>query len=171
MLLNILTHTPPWVFVLFAALLWLGMKQLLTHELSLLRVSALALGMSGWSLYGTASAFGGAAVPIGVWLAAAAVVLTVLLRRRLAPGVRYDAARARFTLPGSAVPLALMMGIFLTKYAVGVALSVAPALSRDAAFAALVGGLYGAFSGVFGARALRLWRLALAEDRRQALPA
>jgi hypothetical protein len=97
--------------------------------------------------------------------------IAALLRRKLAPGVRYDAARARFTLPGSAVPLALMMGIFLTKYAVGVALSVAPALSRDAAFAAVVGGLYGAFSGVFGARALRLWRLALAEDRRLAIAA
>jgi len=171
MLLDILTHTPSWVFVLFAALLWLGLKQLLTHELSLARASALALGMSGWSLYGTASAFGGAALPIMVWLVSAAAVLAVLLRRKLPPGVRYDAARARFTLPGSAAPLVLMMGIFFTKYSVGVALSVAPGLSHDTAFAVGVAALYGAFSAVFGARALRLWRLALAEDRRQAMPA
>lgn len=171
MLLDIFTHTPSWVFVLFAALLWLGLKQLLTHELSLARASALALGMSGWSLYGTASAFGGAALPIMVWLVSAAAVLAVLLRRKLPPGVRYDAARARFTLPGSAAPLALMMGIFFTKYSVGVALSMAPRLSHDAAFAVGVAALYGAFSAVFGARALRLWRLALAEDRRQAMPA
>ena len=53
-----------------------------------------------------------------------------------------------------------MMGIFFTKYAVGVSLSVAPALALSASFALPVGAAYGAMSGIFLGRALRLWRLA-----------
>lgn len=53
-----------------------------------------------------------------------------------------------------------MMGLFLTKYTVGVALALHPELRRQAAFGLAVPLLYGAFSGVFAARALRMWRLA-----------
>ncbi|TSE30153.1 hypothetical protein Tther_01143 [Tepidimonas thermarum] len=166
MLLNIVTHTPPWVFVSFVVLLWLGMKQLLTHELSLLRVSALALGMSGWSLYSVATAFSGAVLPILVWLVATGVLMAVVLRRRPLPLAHYDPSHRRLTMPGSPVPLALMMGIFVAKFAVGVALSMQPTLSGNGAFAIAVGAVYGAFSGGFTARALRLWRLAFAQDRR-----
>ena len=70
-------------------------------------------------------------------------------------------------VPGSAVPLALMMGIFLTKYAVGVTLAMHLVQAGDLAFAMSLSALYGAFSGVFAARAARLWRLALAQDRMQ----
>ena len=55
-----------------------------------------------------------------------------------------------------------MMGIFTTKYAVGVALSLHPALEHDTLVALGISTLYGVFSGSFIARALRLWRLALA---------
>ena len=70
-------------------------------------------------------------------------------------------------MPGSAVPLALMMGIFFTKYAVGVTLGMHLAQANDVSFALAVSALYGAFSGVFAGRAARLWRLALAQDRLQ----
>jgi len=168
MLLQILANTPKWVFVLFVGLLWLGSTQLLTRKVGLSRATLLAIGMTGLSLYGTASAF--AAVPLALiaWLASAAVALALVLRCPQAAGTSYDAASRRFTVPGSAVPLTLMMGIFITKYAVGVSLSLQPALARDLAFALLVSGLYGAFSGVFAARAARLWRMALAQDRLQA---
>ncbi len=165
MLLHILAHTPSWVFVLFIALLWLGLKQMFRHEVSLVRVSALAAGMSALSVYGTASVFGAAPPALVAWFAAAAAALAWMLRRG-ATGARYDPARRRFTMPGSSTPLALMMGIFFTKYAAGIALSLQPGLARDAVFAVGVSALYGAFSGVFAARAVRLWRLALAEERR-----
>jgi len=58
----------------------------------------------------------------------------------------------------------LMMGLFLIKYAVGVALALHPELRRQAAFGLAVPLLYGAFSGVFAARALRMWRLSSAPD-------
>lgn len=166
MLLHIVSNTPKWVFALFAALLWLGLSQLLTRRVGLARSTLLAVSMTGFSLFGTASAFAGVPAALPAWVMAAAAVFAFVAKRPLPAGTRYDAASRRITVPGSAVPLALMMGIFCTKYALGVTLALQPALAREAAFALGLSALYGAFSGVFAARAARLWRLALAQDRR-----
>jgi len=165
MLLQILANTPKWVFALFAALLWLGLSQLLTRRVGLSRITLLAVGMSAFSLYGTVSAFNAVPLALLAWLAGAAAVFALLVARAAPAGTRYDAAARRFTVPGSAVPLALMMGIFFTKYAVGVALGMHLAQANDVSFALPVSALYGAFSGVFAARAARLWRMAMAQER------
>ena len=58
------------------------------------------------------------------------------------------------------MPLVLIVGIFLVKYAVGVELALQPALARDGTFALQIAVLYGLFNGLIVARALRLGRLA-----------
>jgi len=79
-------------------------------------------------------------------------------------------AEGRLSVPGSWLPLALMLGLFATKFAVGVLVALAPALRHDAAFAASAGLAYGAFSGLFLGRALALRALA-AGGRPAAVPA
>lgn len=167
MLFEILSNTPKWVFALFAALLWLGLRQLLTRRLGLSRITLLAAGMTAFSFYGTVSAFAAVPTALIAWLAGAAAVFLIVVNRPVPAGTGYDAASRHLTVPGSAVPLALMMGIFFTKYAVGVTLGMHPAQANDVTFSLTVSALYGAFSGVFAARAARLWRLALAQDRLQ----
>ena len=39
MLLQILTQTPPWVFILFVALLWLGVQQMAPRTMPLRRAT------------------------------------------------------------------------------------------------------------------------------------
>ena len=97
----------------------------------------------------------------GAWLAAAAVALTVVLMRPLPAGVGYDATRRVFALPGSWVPLVLILGIFSIKYATGVALAMQPALRAAPAVALAIATLSGLFSGIFAGRTVRLLRLAL----------
>jgi hypothetical protein len=161
MLLRILANTPPWVWGLLAALLALGISQMFTRTASLARVMALPAAMTGLALYGIFSAFGTAPATLLAWCAAAAALaLPALLRRPLPAGTRFDAATRRFHLPGSPLPLLLILGIFLTKYVVGVMLAMRPALAAETNFALLVAALYGLFSGIFLGRALRLWRLA-----------
>ena len=74
-------------------------------------------------------------------------------------GTLYAGSSRSFYIPGSAMPLALILGIFLTKYFVGVELALQPALARDNGFAVQIAILYGVFNGLFAARSLRLWRL------------
>ena len=167
MLLQILHGTPNWVFVLFAALLALGLGQLRTREVVLGRVVGIALGMTAFSLYSTMAAFGRLPLALAGWLLGAVAVVAWLLSRPVPAGTRYQAERRRFTLPGSVVPLTLMMTIFFTKYAVAVAVAMHPALSGNLRFALPVCLLYGTCSGAFAARAARLWRLT---RHRQAAP-
>jgi len=165
MLLQILTHTPSWVFGLFALLLWLGARQLRAGNVGQLRATLMPLAMIGLSLYGVFSAFGESLLPLVGWAAAAVAALLAVQAIALPASVRFDTAARRFHMPGSAVPLLLMMGIFFTKYGVGVALAMHPALPHDPQFAVLVSILYGAFSGIFFGRALRLWKLAHREGQ------
>ena len=158
---QILTHTPLWVFGLFFGLVYLGYLQSRTRQVSRGRLIVLPLAMLAWSLYSVWSTFDAHLTALAAWACAWVAVVVISLAwvpsRRLA----YDASTARFTVPGSWMPLALMMGIFFTKYAMGVALVMHPGLAQDAAVALPVSALYGAFSGGFVARALRLWRLVL----------
>jgi len=163
MLILILAHTPKWVFALFALLLVLGGRQMFPARASLTRVTLMPIAMIGLSLYGVFASFRGAPLACFVWTGAT-VLLTALLSRTKPPGTRYDAASRTFHMAGSAVPLALMMGIFFTKYAVGVAIAMHPELQHQIAFTLGIGALNGAFSGIFSGRAMRLWKLAAQLD-------
>jgi hypothetical protein len=164
-LTQIFLHTPKWVFVLFATLVWLGAKQLFANSVGLGRVTVMPIVMTALSIFGVTSAFGDSPTALLAWAAAALVALALVLRRGLPAGTRYMPASRTFHLAGSAVPLALMMGIFFTKYAVGATLAMHPEIRHDAALALAVPLMYGLFSGVFAGRALRLWKLAMREDR------
>jgi hypothetical protein len=164
MLIQILQHTPKWVFVLFAALLWLGLGQMRTRTVRFKRIALQAIGLTAFSLWGVASAFSDVPLALLVWLAGSGAMFAVVMRRPVPHGTRYDSWQQRFTLPGSALPLLLIMGLFFIKYAVGVALAQQPALARELTFALACSALYGAFCGVFAARAARLWRWALRQD-------
>lgn len=165
MLYNILSHTPLWVWALLAALAALGWKQSRASHSRLARTAVMPLAMVGLSLYGTVSAFGATSAVLVGWCAAALALALATARSALPPGTRYDAGLRSFAVAGSWVPLVLMMAIFLTKYAVGVALAMDPARAHDPAFSLTAALLYGAFSGCFFGRSARLWRLALADAR------
>lgn len=164
MLIEILLHTPKWVFALFVLLLWLGSRQLVTSRVSLGRTTIMPVAMSALSFYGVVSAFGDSPMALLAWAIAAVVLAAIVLQRPLPATTHYDAARRSFHVAGTAVPLALMMGIFFTKYVVGVTLAFHPQLAHQVDFALAISGLYGAFTGIFVARSLRMWKLAMRTD-------
>ncbi len=173
MLAQIAQNTPLWVWGLLAALVVLGLTQARDRSAGLARTVVLPLGMGAFSLSGLVTGFGASPAVLGAWLAAAALALTAVVLRPLPAGVRYDTARREFALPGSWVPMALILGIFSIKYATGVMLALQPALRSDAAFALAVAAASGLFSGRFAGRTVRLLRLALrpAAPRTLATPA
>ena len=161
MLNQIVTNTPRWVWLLLAALLWLGLSQALPRTASLKRITVMPLAMTGLSLFGTVTAFGAEPQVLLTWLSAASLSVALLIQRSPSEATRYDPASRRFTLPGSWVPLLLILGLFATKYVVGAVSTMQPALARETGFSLSFAMLYGGFSGVFLARAAQLWRLAL----------
>ena len=159
MLLEILKRTPVWVFVLFAALVFFGVMQSRTRQITLVRVTilpAVLIGLSLSGLWGTFGANGIAVFAIAAWLTAAAAA--VLINRFVGwpRKVAYTAATRSFLVEGSWLPLAVMMVIFFTRYAVNVTLAIQPGLAASPWLAAGVGAAYGLMSGAFLARALRI---------------
>jgi hypothetical protein len=159
---TILKNTPTWVWGLLAALLALGISQLKARQAGLARIIVMPVAMTGFALSGMATTFGGAQLAwvLGAWLSAAALVGGLFALGAPAAGTRYHAATRTFDLPGSMLPLVLIMGIFLTKYLVGVELAMQPRLATDSEFAVAIAALYGVFTGLFAGRAARLLRLA-----------
>jgi len=162
MLMQIVTHTPTWVWGLLAALIALGLSQAVTRRMSLVRVTVLPLVLLVLSLAGVLSTFPHTIVPLATWAVGLLVALVAgrgLVRPR---GAHWDTGSASFHVPGSWLPLALILALFMLKYAVGVALALQPGLGRELGFDASVGAAYGLFSGLFLARTASLWQLARA---------
>lgn len=160
---QILSHTPVWVWALLAALIVLGLSQAKARTAGLARITVMPVAMTGLSIWGSVSAFGNTPM-IGyvmlAWMFGAAVMLALVAPMDVPAGTAYDADTRTFALPGSWAPMLLMIGLFLTKYAVGVTLAMQPGMARDGVFTLVVGGLYGLFSGTFAGRAARVVRLA-----------
>lgn len=159
MIAQILSRTPAWVFALFVGLLAVGLLQTKTRTVRRLPALLLPAGMVALSLAGIQSSFGLTPVPVASWavaLAAAALVGVALFRDQR---VRYDATAKAYFIPGSWVPLAVIMAIFFAKYVYAVMNAMNAAVIATTAFVAGLSAVYGVLSGYFAARALNLIRL------------
>ena len=171
---SILKNTPTWVWGLLVTLLALGLSQVRTRNVSATRMAIMPVAMTGLSLWGTISAFGNSpqfGYVLLVWAAGMALMAGLIGTQAAPQGARYEAATRSFNVPGSWLPLVLILGIFMTKYIVGVELAMKPTLAQDGQYTLIVGALYGLFSGSFTGRAARLWRLALKPSAVTATPA
>ena len=90
------------------------------------------------------------------------LVLGRALKRRA--DARWDEAAHAFQIPGSWVPLALMMTMFFARYAIAVSLAMLPALAHAPAFSILASLAYGLLSGMFLERSLGILALRPARD-------
>ena len=159
---DIVRHTPLWVAGVLAGLLVLGFSATRSRDVHFNRLLAMPLVMGGLALWGVESAFsvtGQLPALLGLWALCYGGVLAV--GSRLAPpaGARYDAATRDFFLRGSWVPMVLILAVFLMKYGIGVQLAMEPSLAHESGFAFAVTAVYGALSGLFAARTLRVLRL------------
>ncbi|MBX3548781.1 MAG: hypothetical protein KF748_06450 [Xanthobacteraceae bacterium] len=156
MIVGILQHTPYWVWGVFVLLLVLGLTQTRARSVSRALVFVLPVIMIPLSFFTIASTFGIKPLPVIAWLAgiAAAFLLNIYVFR--APsGVRYEASTRKFAVPGSWVPLVLMMTIFLSRFVLGVTRAINPALIGTDAFVGAVSAVLGLCSGLFAARAMK----------------
>jgi hypothetical protein len=160
LLLQILKHTPTWVFALFFGLIYLGYLQSRPRQVSRARLLLLPISMAGLSVLGVWSSFAANAVAFSAWGIVAMVVIVLCLRTAAPASTFYHADSQRFFVPGSWVPLTLMMCIFFTKYAVAVARAFDPLIGSAFAPVIAICALYGLYSGLFLGRAIRTAKVA-----------
>lgn len=160
MFIAIVQHTPVWVWGLLTALIALGLWQTRDREISLARITILPLVLIGLSLSGVLSAFGHFPVAVGGWGTGVAAALVFGRDLVAVRGAAWSQSTAKLHVPGSWLPLVLIVGLFAVKYVAGVSLAMHAGLAADPVFAGLISLAFGGFSGLFLARAVALRRLA-----------
>ena len=150
---QILTHTPIWVFPLFAYLVWLGIKAMRPRTVTIWRSLIVPAVFIVWGLSRLLSRQDHA-WPLVTWVAAAAVLLVIgLLTAR---PFELDHTTGEIKRPGSWVPLIRNVMVFALQYTVAVIVAVDP---HDATTAAIVGrAISGGTTGYFLGRTVALLR-------------
>lgn len=151
------TAIPPWVPALFLAVVFLGYRQSLPHTVKPTKLVAVALAMFGLSLYGVLAAFGSEPLALLAWAVGYGASVS-LGAQRFASSLCAVGTRVR--VPGSWVPLALVLGIFTAKSILGYVTATHAPVLHQPGFAVVMSLLLGALSGGFGARALAVHRCA-----------
>lgn len=156
MIIEILSHTPRWVFALFFGLIYLGFQQTKTRSVSIRRLLILPIAMLALSFSGVWSTFGSGTLALACWLGAVGLGAIVALIAVNVANAGYSSETQTFSLPGSWLPLSLMMAIFFTKYAVGAALAQHPEALVLPLFTGVASAAYGFWSGIFFGRVLKI---------------
>lgn len=154
MLLRILIHTPLWVWFVLAALIYVGISELRNRSATLTRLLVTPLAFCLLSLHAIVSTFGHASA-LFIWLAGVLLGAGIGLRT-ITAGTYCRAHTARIAVQGSAIPLALMLATFATRYVSGVLLAIRPEIQQHFAFMSISCGLYGLFTGASIGRVLPL---------------
>ena len=160
MLVQILKHTPPWVFGLFFGLIYLGYLQSKPRLISRSRLVVLPMAMLCLSFLGVLSSFGTNIIAFSAWISALIAAIAFGIALPQLDGSSYSFQSRLFSVPGSWGPLALMMCIFFTKYAVAVARAVSGNASLSSIATATACVVCGLCSGLFFVRALRVTKAA-----------
>lgn len=153
---DILAHVPVWVWAILALILVLGTQQSREQFIGRARLLILPAVWLAFGAWGIAASFGLSAAAALAW--ASGLLLSSLAVRRLGwPGqATFLQAQARFRVPGSWGPLALMLSLFAAKFALGISLALHPDWAARLPVAAGFSLLFGLLGGAFVGRALNI---------------
>jgi hypothetical protein len=125
-LLQILSMTPWWVFLLFAVLLVSGVQALKPRRVDLRRIFITPAVFVAWALVSLGQAASASPFVLPAWLIAALAGVLMALITAQFQGLAADRALRSVNLPRSVLPLARNMIIFFAKYALAVAIATHP---------------------------------------------
>jgi hypothetical protein len=159
MILSILEHTPVWVWLIFCAVIALGLAQTRTRDVGRARAILLPVVMVALSLSGALSSFTQVALALAAWVTGFSLSLSFAGQAMAVRSASWSPESRRFQVPGSWLPVTMILGIFVTKYVAGVCLAINPSLAANTSLTALLSLTYGTFAGLFWGRARSLLRL------------
>ncbi|CAJ0787015.1 hypothetical protein LMG19083_01517 [Ralstonia psammae] len=153
-IISIVSHTPTWVFVVFAVLIAIGVRQMQPRIVSRRRLIVLPLVVAAYSLYGVSTASHGSPLALTMWMVA--VLVAFLLTYMSPPNGAVSETASTVRVPGSWVPMVVIVGLFTARYAYNVMLAIHPEVSHSASFMALFSALFGFLGGLLLSRSVLL---------------
>lgn len=167
MLFEILRHTPTWVWIVLAFLLYRGVVATQPRDISPSRALIVPVVFFVWGASGLFAAADGPALKIGLFVGALVVGLVVgrALASLMAPP-RLSRGAGLMAMPGSLTPLVLIVVAFMVKYAGNVALALATDVVARAELSSALAATGGLFAGIFWGRTLGQFQCAPRADGR-----
>lgn len=162
--MQILSHTPAWVWLIFIVLAILGYLQSRDRQVNAARLFIVPAVMIVLAVYGIASAFDFSLLALMVWGVGFILPLAFATPFLTPKGVSITPF-GLFHIPGSWLPLILMMAIFSIKYLLGVVSARHLPAIADPWFVCIISVLLGTLSGVFLARNIGILRSRSIKDR------
>ena len=148
-MLQIISHTPIWVFILFFVLVVVGLLQLKDRNISFNKLIFLPISMVCLSFYGVFSAFGFDIKSSLFWLSGLIIAVLLNILFKLPRNCKYDKIEKTFFIEGSIIPFILIMAIFFIKYFMGVVVSQQLAILNELIFICSISFIFGVLSGFF----------------------
>ncbi|MBA5635799.1 hypothetical protein H3H37_01865 [Duganella sp. LX20W] len=149
MLQQIVSHTPIYVWFILAFLISRGVAASADRDVTMRSLVIIPAVMLVLSWLDIDNKFGVDGVVGASWVVGALTGAGLIWRNFDNASIAYDPASGAIRLRGSWMPLALMMAIFCTKYAVAVLVAVLPAAREHALFVVAVCVVFGMFNGAF----------------------
>ncbi|TWX45093.1 DUF6622 family protein [Colwellia hornerae] len=163
---ELISHTPKWVFAVFFTLLVLGFIQSKERVVKVKTIFILPIAMIIFSFFGVYSVFGLSYLTMSLWIMGLVTTLFIGLKLAYPNLIIFSGQSNKLTIPGSWVPLFLMMAIFFTKYFVGFAVARGLPVVSEHIFVVLLCLLYGAFSGIFLSRSFVMFKASKASAKK-----
>lgn len=168
MLFEILRHTPTWVWIVLAFLLYRGVAATQPRDISPSRALIVPVVFFVWGASSLFAAADGPALKIGLFVGALIVGLVVgRALASLAAPPRLSRDTGLMAMPGSLTPLILIVVAFAVKYTGSVALALATDVVARAELSSALAASGGLFAGIFWGRTLGQFQRALRADGQQ----
>ncbi|MBQ0957970.1 hypothetical protein KAK06_03265 [Ideonella sp. 4Y11] len=152
-----MSNVPYWVFAILVGLVILGLLQARPSRASRGKVLTMPLVITLVSLSAIVQLFGWNLAALAAW--GLGLSLLVAKRRLISFSAQasFSASQEVFLIPGSWLPLALLMGLFALRFFATGSLVRHPELAEQLSYAALIGLGFGVFAGAFVARSLLIF--------------
>lgn len=158
---QILIHTPWWVYLLFAYLIFIGVKASKTRAVPFLKLLVAPVIFTWMSVDTLTGDVGLSGYAVSIW------VITILLGTFLGwlqlywMKVQTDRQHLLVKMPGSWITLILVLVIFFSKYYFGYSSAVDPALLHNGVYVFFMLAISGVCTGLFIGRVVRIIQLLL----------
>ncbi len=122
---NIFSHTPVWVWVILALLIFLGVQASRPRTVRLLRILITPAVFIVWGIVSLTTKHEITGLLVGDWLVLGLIGFGIAMALVRFPALRADRQRQIVHLPGSFLPLTRNVVIFVVKYALAVGAAIA----------------------------------------------
>ena len=158
--LIVLRHTPWWVFPLFAAIAWFGVRALKPSTVPIWRLLIVPAIFIGWGISSLVRQSLSSPHALLDWSAAALVFGTLGFATNRMRKVTFDKVHRQIAFPGSPWSLFRNLLNFTIQYGMGVATAIAPAARSDLVTWKIIlsGASTGYFLGWLAKLASRYWQ-------------